>query len=146
MYNKLKKLQMRSRFICSFPEGVFAFFFNSRYIVRKNLYFHIKELAKCAEGDILDFGCGSKPYKELFSHCKSYVGCDIETSGHDHAKEKIDYYYDGKTLPFADGTFDWIFSSEVFEHVFNLDEILDELNRVLVHGGGDFSYCTVCLE
>lgn len=117
-------------------ENVIAMFKNSRYICRKNLYHNIKSYARCISGNVLDFGCGSKPYKELFAHCKSYVGCDIQISGHDHKNEEIDYYYNGKKLPFSDQTFDWIFSSEVFEHIFNLDEILDELNRVLVHGGG----------
>ena len=81
-------------------------------------------------GIMLDFGCGSKPYKELFNVDK-YIGLDIERSGHDHKKEQIDFYYDGKTIPFKNEYFDSVFSSEVFEHVFNFEEILRELNRVL---------------
>jgi len=38
-------------------------------------------------------------------------------------------------LPFENDSFDSIFSTEVFEHVFNLPEMLDELNRVLKPGG-----------
>src|SRR5690606_27634730 len=85
-------------------------------------------------GKLLDFGCGSKPYQALFS-VSEYVGTDIEVSGHDHRHEAIDVYYDGRTLPFTDESFDSIFSSEVFEHVFNLSQILDELHRVLRPGG-----------
>src|SRR5690606_10312656 len=58
-----------------------------------------------------------------------------EVSGHDHHNEDIDVYYDGETLPFADDCFDSVFSSEVFEHVFNLPQIVDELYRVLKPGG-----------
>lgn len=83
---------------------------------------------------MLDFGCGSKPYRELFD-VVTYIGTDIAVSGHDHSNEDIDVYYDGKTLPFGENEFDSIFSSEVFEHVFNLDEILEELRRVLKPGG-----------
>src|SRR5690606_22363204 len=85
-------------------------------------------------GKLLDFGCGSKPYKALFT-VSEYVGTDIEVSGHDHRHEAIDVYYDGKTLPFADESFDSVFSSEDFEHVFNLSQILGELRRVLKPGG-----------
>ncbi len=85
-------------------------------------------------GRLLDFGCGSKPYKPLFE-VDEYIGTDIEVSGHDHRNEDIDVYYDGTTLPFTDESFDSIFSSEVFEHIFNLPQILDELYRVLKPGG-----------
>tara|TARA_B110000971_G_scaffold162379_1_gene166021 strand:- start:1316 stop:1462 length:147 start_codon:yes stop_codon:yes gene_type:complete len=40
--------------------------------------------------------------------------------------------YDGKKLPFKDSSFDYIFLSEVLEHVFNINEIMSELNRVLI--------------
>lgn len=145
MKDGFKKMKQKSEFVFSFPLNIIAIFLNPLYIIRKNLYYYINFYSKQMQGNVLDFGCGSKPYKELFAHCTSYVGCDIQTSGHDHKNEEIDYYYDGKKLPFADQTFDWIFSSEVFEHIFNLDEILDELNRTLVHGGG-IDYRTVCLE
>jgi SAM-dependent methyltransferase len=43
--------------------------------------------------------------------------------------------YDGKTIPFRDGHFDSVFSSEVFEHIFNLEEIIPEIKRVMKRGG-----------
>lgn len=120
---------------------VLALLVNPNFLIRRNLYRHIKRYAEKIEGKVLDFGCGSKPYKHLFSRCNSYSGCDIEKSGHCHENENIDFYYDGKKLPFSDEEFDWVFSTEVFEHIFNLEEILKELNRVLVPGGRIF--CTV---
>lgn len=101
------------------------------FFVRKNLYTNIKHYAPKMCGKILDFGCGAKPYRGLFVNCTDYVGVDIEESGHSHISEQIDCYYDGKKLPFEDNYFDNIFSSEVFEHISNLDQILDELYRVL---------------
>ena len=47
----------------------------------------------------------------------------------------IDFFYDGKTIPFENNTFDSILSTEVFEHVFNLPELLSEINRVLKSDG-----------
>jgi SAM-dependent methyltransferase len=46
----------------------------------------------------------------------------------------VDVYYDGKHLPFENETFDSLFCSEVVEHIFDPDEILKELNRVLKPG------------
>jgi SAM-dependent methyltransferase len=89
--------------------------------------------AKELNGVMMDFGCGSKPYKSLFN-VERYIGVDFENPGHPHLNEQIDVFYDGKKLPFEDGYFDSVFSSEVFEHVFNLDEILPELNRVMKTG------------
>jgi len=105
------------------------------YFIRKGLLNKIKQYAHYMRGDVLDFGCGVKPYRTLFTVAKSYTGVDYENPGHSHLNEQIDIYYDGETLPFAANSFDSIFSSEVFEHVFNLEEILPEMNRVLKPGG-----------
>ena len=59
----------------------------------------------------------------------------MEQTGHEHTNSKVDVFYDGKHIPFSDSTFDSVFCSEVFEHVFNLDEVLIEIKRVLKPGG-----------
>ena len=104
---------------------------NPYFIIRYNL---LKGIKKCStefiNGKLLDFGCGSKPYKSLFK-VKEYIGLDTHNSGHSHKNENIDFLYDGKKIPFKDSSFDYIFSSEVLEHVFNINEIMSELNRVL---------------
>lgn len=43
--------------------------------------------------------------------------------------------YDGRTIPFADSSFDVIFSSNVLEHVKDLPRLFDEMNRVLTPEG-----------
>ncbi|OSZ82626.1 hypothetical protein CAP35_04995 [Chitinophagaceae bacterium IBVUCB1] len=110
-------------------------FSNPFFFIRNGLYKAINSLAPMLQGNVLDFGCGSKPYKKLFTNASSYIGLDIETSGHSHRNEQIDVYYDGKTIPFADNHFDHVFATEVFEHVFNIDEILPEIRRVVKPGG-----------
>ncbi|KAA0209957.1 class I SAM-dependent methyltransferase [Ignavibacteria bacterium CHB1] len=130
MITRLKKIYVKKQF----NPGLIGIFINPFYFGRKGIYKKIKSYAKELNGKLLDFGCGSKPYRELFS-VSEYIGVDIEVSGHPHDNENIDFYYDGKTLPFKDNEFDSVFSSEVFEHIFNLDEIINELYRVLKPGG-----------
>ena len=105
------------------------------YIVRRGLYRNIKRLASKIQGDVLDLGCGSRPYELLFTNARSYVGVDLKASGHSHETSKVDVFYDGKVLPFRDCDFDAVVCFEVFEHVFNIDEVLTEIRRVLKPGG-----------
>jgi len=117
------------------------------YFIRKGLYKSVRSLAPLMKGRLLDFGCGAKPYKSLFTNTSEYIGVDIEVSGHDHKDENIDVYYDGKILPFADGSFDNVFATEVFEHIFNIDEVIPEIHRVLKTGGQLLITCPfVCPE
>ena len=114
---------------------------NPSHIIRNGLFKNIGKYAPIIEGSILDLGCGSKPYESLFKNCSKYTGVDIEISGPNHEVDKfgknskVDYFYDGKSLPFEDNSFDAVISFEVFEHIFNIDEVVKEINRVLKPGG-----------
>ncbi|MEO6613346.1 MAG: methyltransferase domain-containing protein [Chitinophagaceae bacterium] len=104
------------------------------YYMRRGLLAAITKHASSLSGVLLDFGCGSKPYRPIIKVDK-YIGLDFENPGHNHANEDIDVYYDGKSIPFADNYFDSVLCSEVFEHLFDLESTLKELNRVLKKGG-----------
>lgn len=84
-------------------------------------------------GRLLDVGCGSKPYKSLFA-VDAYIGLDIDSETA-RKREAADYFYDGNVFPFADNSFDAVLCNEVLEHVFNPDEFLGEIVRVLRPGG-----------
>jgi SAM-dependent methyltransferase len=114
----------------SFQPSFISLLINPFYLIRRSLYLNIKDLAPKLEGKLLDFGCGRKPYENLFS-VREYIGIDIIVSGHNHGNSKVDVYYDGTTIPFDDHSFDSLFCSEVLEHVFNPDEVLTEISRVL---------------
>jgi len=110
------------------------------YLTRNRLLRSIKKYAPLLKGRLMDFGCGTKPYRSLFT-VDEYTGLDFENPGHPHLNEQIDVFYDGKHIPFGDETFDAVFSSEVFEHVFNLEEALKELNRVMKTGASILATC-----
>ncbi len=105
------------------------------YLIRNRLLKGVQLYAHALDGKLMDFGCGSKPYKSLFTKTTEYIGVDYNSPGHPHTNEQIDVFYDGKHLPFPDNHFNSIFSTEVVEHIFNLPEILKELSRVLKPGG-----------
>ncbi|MEI6398050.1 MAG: class I SAM-dependent methyltransferase [Pseudomonadota bacterium] len=127
MYRQQKNKVRRGPFVIT-PLSIIT---NPMYIIRNGLYKTISEFAPKIAGDVLDFGCGSKPYESLFSNARNYTGVDIEISGHGHQDSKIDVFYDGKALPFPNNHFDAVVCFEVFEHVFNLDEIIIEIKLVL---------------
>ena len=118
----------------SFAPGFAGLFVNPFYFLRRQLFKNIRSLAPRLKGRLLDFGCGRKPYEQLFT-VDEYIGIDMEQTGHEHTLSKVDVYYDGKTIPFPNEHFDSIFCSEVFEHIFNLDEVIPEIKRVLKRGG-----------
>jgi SAM-dependent methyltransferase len=119
--------------------------FHSSYLARKRLLQIIQKESKLLTGILLDFGCGTKPYQSLFQ-VEKYVGLDFENEGHPHHNEQIDFFYDGKTIPFDNTFFDSIFCTEVFEHVFNLEDIISELNRVLKPGGTILATCPFAIS
>lgn len=117
-----------------FNPGITALIYNPFYFARKGLFSAMSTEAPHLTGDLLDVGCGRKPYRSLFQ-VKSYVGMDIEQSGHTHEDEDIDVFYDGKKFPFEPGSFDAVLCNQVFEHVFNPEEFLQEITQVLKKDG-----------
>jgi SAM-dependent methyltransferase len=63
-----------------------------------------------------------------------YVGLDIDSPV---ARQRgvADVFYAGKVFPFESASFDAVLCNQVLEHVFNPDEFLSEIARVLRPGG-----------
>lgn len=130
MIKTLQELNAKEQF----RPTALSLFYNGNYFIKKGIYEGIRRNAHYMRGTLLDFGCGNKPYESLFK-VDQYIGIDMKEVGHDHTNESVDVYYDGKHIPFDDSHFDCVFSSEVFEHVFNLEEMLREISRVLKNDG-----------
>lgn len=116
-----------------FNPGPLGLLINPFFIARRALYKHIRDLAPQLTGNLVDVGCGSKPYRKLIN-CTKYTGLDTSVSGHDHSDEDIDVLYDGKHFPFEDKTFDSVLCNQVLEHVFHPQLFLSEINRVCKPG------------
>lgn len=112
-----------------FNPGFLGLFVNPFYFARKELHRHITALSPNIKGKTLDVGCGIKPYKE-YCHSTEYIGLEMDSPGSRKHKQG-DYYYDGKIFPFANEEFDSVITSQVLEHVFNPDEFLSQIARVL---------------
>jgi len=129
MIRALKQIYIKEQF----NPKILGLFINPFYFARKGLYQNVSKLITNLNGKLLDVGCGTKPYKNI---CKvdEYMGLEIDDEGnrnHSHA----DVFYDGKVIPFEDNSFDSVLSNQVFEHVFNPNEFLQEVNRVTKSGG-----------
>lgn len=113
-----------------FKPWIKSFIFNPSYIIRKELYKWINNNKIFIGWKVLDFWCWEKPYKEIFTY-NEYIWIDFEKTGHDNKDNSIDIYWNWKDIPTWNEEFDSFISTEVFEHIFNLDEVLKELYRVL---------------
>jgi len=106
---------------------------NPFYHSRRGLIRELRELGPALTGEVLDVGCGRKPYRALVPATR-YVGLDVD-SPVTRALGAADVYYDGGRFPFPDASFDGVLCSEVLEHVFTPEEFLGEISRVLRPGG-----------
>jgi SAM-dependent methyltransferase len=109
--------------------------YSALYFTRSELYTSIIKKAPLFSGTMLDLGCGTKPYRQQFVNVEKYIGLDVAQSGNHEGKSNVDVFYDGKTIPFENNSIDGVFSSETFEHIFNLEEVLSEIRRVLKKDG-----------
>ena len=104
------------------------------YFIRNALSKAVEDYAPSLTGKILDVGCGTKPYQHFFEHTTGYIGMEYDTP-EGRSMNGPDVFYDGDTFPFADNHFDSVIATEVLEHVFNPNDFLSEIHRVLKPGG-----------
>jgi SAM-dependent methyltransferase len=88
------------------------------------------------KGKVLEVGCGAQPYRHLIPSCCVYLGLDwylAQTAFGYQAAEVV--YFDGRTFPLKEGSFDNLFHTEVLEHITAPLRFLKECHRVLKPGG-----------
>ena len=99
-----------------------------RKAFEQKIPYHLKNGKKF---NILDYGCGDKPYEYLFeNNTEKYIGVDVGSN------PKADFNIEpGEKLKFDNDEFDIVLSSQVLEHVEDVDSYINECNRVLRPGG-----------
>lgn len=99
----------------------------------------IRDAAGFAGGDLLDVGCGDKPYESFFTgRVRSHVGVEYEETYQGSLNATLgraDHVYNGRVLPFADAHFGTVLATQILEHVPEPHELFREMARVLAPGG-----------
>ena len=116
-----------------FRPGPLDFFFNPVFLIRRPLYLALRSRAENIDGNILDFGCGSMPYKDLFTRASGYTGLDMQNS--EHGLSKPDVVFDGHRIPFPKNSFDAVVMFEVLDDLATPSKQLTEIRRVLNKNG-----------
>lgn len=83
---------------------------------------------------LLDVGCGSMPYRSLFSAATSYDGLEIDQP-RNRPNPNVTHWYDGTLFPITDKSYSGVICSQVLEHSFQPELLLSEIYRVLEPGG-----------
>ena len=91
---------------------------------------------------ILDLGCGGGPYSCLFTRDNESYGLDNcpkrmlldENNAMERGYQAL-IVGEGLSLPFTDTSFDIVICAEVIEHVVEVRQLINEIDRVLKKGG-----------
>ncbi len=95
---------------------------------------------------ILDFGCGKGDIigeMAKINPTAKYIGADVSEAALDYAKDKyrsVDFkkIEDGGRFPLEDSSIDFVFSSEVVDHIYDTENAFSEIGSVMKSGGEVF--------
>jgi SAM-dependent methyltransferase len=96
----------------------------------------VPEVQKIGRCRILDIGCLDGHFTKYLTGRGNEVFA-VDTVDHGMRKRLADVRLtlgEGQKLPFRDNAFDFVFCSDVLEHVENFEAIVPEISRVLKHG------------
>jgi SAM-dependent methyltransferase len=88
----------------------------------------------------LDLGCGDGIFWMLKGETSDCLGFDISMEALGKARDLGVYFYgvacgSATELPFNDNVFNTVFSNSVFEHITDIDSVVQEVSRILTPGG-----------
>lgn len=101
---------------------------NPLFIIKQLQRNKIKKYSHLLRGQVLDIGCGTKPYKEYVAYTR-YTGIDGD------AGLRPDIQARSEELPFKTDSFDAVICTEVLEHLKDPEKCFFEIHRVLKTGG-----------
>ncbi len=105
--------------------------FDAAKLVTEPIINNLKLFSSYAKGQLLDVGCGSKPYLSILKDkVEIYIGLDLPS-----LYKEIDVYGSALEIPFRDRSFDTVLSTQVLEHVPEPSKMMGEIGRVIKPGG-----------
>lgn len=120
--------------LASTPTGRFAVWkFN--WLANHRLMAALERVRAHARGELLDVGCGSKPFARLFSgRVRRYWGTDLAASRYLGA-ERPDAFATAEAQPFRRETFDTVLGLSMLTYLPEPGRMIEEAARVLRPGG-----------
>jgi len=100
-----------------------------QWLVGTPLYRVLQPLLATLEGDVLDVGCGYKPYRQWLPGARGYYGIDVFPG-----PEVDALIVPGSPWPADDAAYDVVLCTQVLEHVGDLHHTVAELRRTLKPG------------
>lgn len=93
---------------------------------------HLIPWLQGCSGHILEVGCGAQPYRHFLSSQCVYRGLDwVGAPEHFNYSTQNTEWYQGGRFPIEDGWAEYLFHTEVLEHVWDTVGFLAECRRVL---------------
>lgn len=93
-----------------------------------------KRIKKYFSGQLIDIGCGEKPYYEMIKpYVHEHIGVDHEHTFHD--KSNIDFIGSAYNVPAESCSFDCLLCTDVLEHLEEPGNAMQEAYRILKPGG-----------
>lgn len=109
---------------------------NAHHLARMSIARAMRAVAPQTRGDLVDIGCGLRPYRSLFEpYIGRYIGIDYPPTGGNDAQVDATLYADSAHLPLRDGCADTALTTQVLEHVPEPLSMLREAHRILRPGG-----------
>lgn len=108
-----------------------------RFYIKSSIFKFINLSKEKLKGDLLDIGCGEKPYESLIRSnpkINSYAGIDLIGGKEYKQGIKPDFFWNGVTFPFEKETYDSAMATEVLEHCPEPQVALKEIFRILKPG------------
>ena len=97
-----------------------------QWLAVRDLYADLRSILPQIRGQVLDVGCGDKPYGIWLRHAEGHIGIDV------YSGPKVDVVFEpGQPWPIDDASYDVVLCTQVLEHVANLESVLTEIERVL---------------
>lgn len=114
-------------------------YFSPTKISRQNIVMAMCYAAqKYASGNMIDVGCGSKPYQPIFQpYVDTYFGVDYPPTATVNygEKTKADLFVDCTDTKLEANSYDTILSTQVIEHIYDTKKYVAECYRILKKGG-----------